>query len=249
MQLGPKEPHSRVAVVIDDVFSRWIGDQTLPNSLTSEKEAFEQLSRYAIGQYLGTLGMLPFTPSGTPAVEINANHTLQALFEQTRYKPGRPQASDDDVFAYATAKIYWGWRFGLAQVRFSLADHLRLAVPSGEIAWVALAGDGIYWTRLGSISPDFSPTSQLMRDFPAGRVPGLERSPVIQMQAKLGARRYEAAAEHFSKAMDFLTGPNQDLANSAKEATLAVESLAMLVTGRNMGEIRAAVCQGTFFQQ
>ena len=55
------------------------------------------------------------------------------------------------------------------------------------------------------------------------------------MQTKLGAPRYAAAAEHFSKATDFLTGPNQDFANSAKEATLAVESLAMLVTKRTKG--------------
>jgi hypothetical protein len=197
----------------------------------------EQLSLYAIGQALDTSGMSLFSLSGTPATEIDANDSLQALFEQWLYEPGRPQASDDDVFAYAAAKIFWGWRFGLAQVGFSLADHLRLVVPPGEIARVALAGDGVYWTRIGSILPDFCPTPKLIREFPAGRVPGLERSPVIQVQATLGVRRYEAAAEHFSKAIAFLTGPGQDLANSAKEATLAVESLAMVVTGRNKGTL------------
>ena len=59
----------------------------------------------------------------------------------------------------------------------------------------------------------------------------------MQVQAKLGAPRYAAAAEHFSKAIAFLTGPSQDLANSAKEVTLAVESLAMLVTGRTKGTL------------
>jgi hypothetical protein len=58
---------------------------------------------------------------------------------------------------------------------------------------------------------------------------------VFQVQAELGTRRYAAAAEHFSKAVALLTGPRQDLARSATEATLAVESLARLVTGRSTG--------------
>jgi hypothetical protein len=162
---------------------------------------------------------------------------MQTVLTQALYERRSPQASDADVLAYAASKIFWGWRFGLAQVSFSLADHLRLAVPQGDIERVALAGDGVYWTRIEGASPVFSPTAKLIQDLPAGRIPGLERSPVFQVQAKLGAPRYAAAAEHFSKAIAFLTGPSQDLANSAKEATLAVESLAMLVTGRTKGTL------------
>ena len=231
VRLVPKEPDSRVRVVLEYAFERSL-NQTPLGALASKEEAFEQLGLYAIGQYLDTSGMPPFTPSGTQAAAVSARHAIQALYEHDRL-----QASDDDVFAYAAAKIFWGWRFGLAQVRFSLADHLRLAVPSGDIERVALAGDGVYWTRTESASPAFSPTGKLIQDLPAGRIAGLERSPIIQVQAKLGAPRYAAAAEHFSKAIAFLTGLSQDLANSAKEATLAVESLAMLVTGRTKGTL------------
>jgi hypothetical protein len=230
VRLVPKEPSSRVMVVLERHIIRGLSHTSL-SALTSE-EAFEQLSLYAIGHYLDTLGMPPFTAPPTPATAIHTTGAIEALYERRR-----PQASDDDVFAYAAAKIYWGWRFGLTEIRFSPADRLRLAVPSGDIERVALAGDGVYWTRIGSESPVFSPTGKLIRDFEAGRVPGLERSPVIQVQAKLRAPRYAAAAEHFSKAIDFLTGPSQDLANSAKEATMAVESLALLVTGQTKGTL------------
>jgi hypothetical protein len=218
-------------VVLEYGFERSL-NQTPLGSLASKEEAFEQLGLYSIGQYLDTSGMPPFTPSGTRAAAVLAHHAIETLYERDRL-----QASDDEVFAYAAAKIFWGWRFGLAQVRFSLADHLRLAVPLGDIDRVALAGDGTYWTRIEGAPPAFSPTGKLIRDLQAGRVPGLQRSPVVQVQAKLGAPRYAAAAEHFSKAIAFLTGPSQDLANSAKEATLAVESLAMLVTGRTKGTL------------
>jgi hypothetical protein len=228
----PKEPDSRVMVVLDDIFFRRSLGLTPLGALASDKEAFEQLGLYAIGQYLDTSGMPPFTPSGIPATEVDANRDTHALYERRR-----PQASDADVLAYAASKIFWGWRFGLTQVRFSPADHLRLAVPQGDIERVALAGDGRYWTRIEGARPAFSPTSKLIQDLPAGRIPGLERSPVFQVQAKLRAPRYAAAAEHFSKAIDFLTGPSQDLANSAKEAIMAVESLAMLVTGRTKGTL------------
>jgi hypothetical protein len=57
------------------------------------------------------------------------------------------------------------------------------------------------------------------------------------VQSKLGAPRYAASVEHFSKATAFLTERSQDFANSAKEATMAVESLAMLVTRRNKGTL------------
>jgi hypothetical protein len=176
--------------------------------------------------------MLPFTPSGTTATTVDAGWVTQAL-----HTPDRPQALDGEVFAYAAAKIYWGWRFGLGKVRFSLADRLRLAVPPRDIERVALAGDDLYWTRTAGGSPAFSPTGKLIQDFQAGGIPGLERSPIVQVQAKLGAPRYAAAAEHFSKAIAFLPGPSHDLANSAKEATLAVESLAMLVTRRTKGTL------------
>jgi hypothetical protein len=231
VQLVPKETESRVMVVLNDFLLRSL-DRTPLGALASEEEAFEQLALYAIGQYLDTSGLPPFTPPGTPATPVDANRATEALFERRM-----PQAPDADVLAYAAAKIFWGWRFGLAQVRFSVADHLRLAVSLGDIDRVALAGDGVYWTRIAGASPAFSPMSKLIQDLPAGRIPGLERSPVVQVQAKLGAPRYAAAPEHLSKAIAFLTGPSQDLANSAKEATLAAESLAMLVTGRTNGTL------------
>jgi hypothetical protein len=83
-----------------------------------------------------TSGVPPFTPSGMTTVL--ASRATEALRDRRR-----SQASDD-VFAYAAAKIYQGWRFGLPQVRCSLADHLRLAVAQDDIDRVALAGMVIY---------------------------------------------------------------------------------------------------------
>lgn len=227
----PKEPSSRLMVALERRVMRGLGHT--PLSDLGNEEAFEQLGLYAIGHYLDTSGMPPFTAPPTPAAAIHTTSAIEALYERRR-----PQASDNDVFSYAAAKIYWGWRFGLTEIRFSLADRLRLAVPLGDIERVALAGDGVYWTRIG---PVFSPIGKLIRDFEAGCIQGLERSPVIQVQAKLRAPRYAAAAEHFSKAVDFLTGPTQDLANSVKEATMAVESLAMLVTGQTKGTLGGCI--------
>lgn len=231
VRLVPKESESRIAVSINQTIARRL-DRIPLGTPTNEEEACKQLSLYVIGRYLDTSGMPIFTPSGTQPTTIPADRVIEEL-----YKPPRPQASDADVFAYAAAKIFWGWQFGLTHIRFSIPDHLRLGVPQGDIERVTLAGDSVYWTRIEGQPSAFSPTGKLIQDFRAGRVPGLERSPVIQVQAKLGAARYAAAAEHFSKATTFLTGVSQDLANSVKEATMAVESLAMLVTGRDKGTL------------
>jgi hypothetical protein len=73
VQLIPKEPHSRVMVVLGDIFFRRSRDHTPLGTLASQEEAFKQLGLYAIGQYLDTSGMPPFTPSGTPATAVDAN--------------------------------------------------------------------------------------------------------------------------------------------------------------------------------
>jgi hypothetical protein len=73
---------------------------------------------------------------------VHARRATEALCDRRR-----SQGSGDDVFAYAAAKICWGWKFGLPQVRFSLADNLRLAAPQDDIDRVALAGSDVCWTR------------------------------------------------------------------------------------------------------
>ena len=83
VRLVPKEPDSRVRVVLEDAFERSL-NQTPLGALASKEEAFEQLGLYAIGQHLDTSGMPPFTQSGTLPTAVYAQHAIQALYEHDR---------------------------------------------------------------------------------------------------------------------------------------------------------------------
>jgi hypothetical protein len=230
VRLVPKERHSRLMVSVDDMFLESLTQTPLRLAKTKEN-ALEQLGLFVIGTFLDEHGTPVFTPSGMPAEEIKADQAVQSLYGV------RPQATDAEVFRYVTAKVYWAWRFGMHSVGFNLADHLRLAVPSGDLDRVSLMGEGVYWNRIGSEPSQYAATGKLIQDFQAGRIPGIERSPLIQIQERLQSPRYAAVLEHLSKGLGYLSGASQDLPNSVKEATMAVESLAMLVTGRSAGTL------------
>lgn len=76
---------------------------------------------------------------------------------------------------------------------------------------------------------------------PRGLFPGLPRSPLLLIQEQLSSPRYQAPQEAFRKAVAFLTGPERDLANGAKEAVSAVESLAKIITEQPKATLGDAV--------
>ena len=230
VRLVQKEPESRVRVVIDKLFWQRFEPAWLKLENMERPEAIMEVALAAIGSQLDTHGMPPHTPSGVSPVSIKLSE-----FDFEDQKP----ATDKEVFNYAAAKIYWGWKFGLEKTRFTVADRLRLGVPPGDIERVAIRGNAVYWEPWGegptATTPSYmtyTPTAALFSDFESGRLPGQSVPPIFQVQEKLSAPRYDAAREHFSKAAGYITSPTPDWPNAAKEAVSALESLAKIVTDR-----------------
>lgn len=162
-----------------------------------------ELALASVGVHLDAHGMPPPTPSGGSPASIE--------LAEAEVKDPQP-ATDQEVFNYAAAKIYWSWRFGLKQTRFTTADYLRLGVPSGDIDRVAIRGNGVYWEPFREIPTasapayvTYSPTATLLNHFESGRLPDQSVSQIFQVQEKLSAPRYAAPLEHFSKAASYTT--------------------------------------------
>lgn len=230
VQLVPKEAESRLRVVVSNYFWRGFEPSWLNLDDVDRADAIMQIALAVIGSHLDAHGMPPHTPSGVSAASIEMS---EADFENQ--KP----STDQEVFNYAAAKIYWGWKFGLEKTCFTLADRLRLGVPPGDIDRVAIRGNGVHWEPWGE-APDanapahmtYSPTAALLNDFESGRLPGQSASPIFQVQEKLSAPRYAAGREHFTKAAGYMTSATPDWPNAAKEAVSALESVAKIVTSQ-----------------
>ncbi len=242
VRLLPKQQTSRLRVVVSDYF--WT--QFRPDwydfvSDVPREEAIREIAIASIGSHLDGHGMPAHTPSGTTPFSIELDD--QALLAN------RVAATDQEVFNYVAAKLYWAWKFGLSETRFTLADRIRLYAPKGDIRRVAIRGEELYWEmsaeppRAGETSArvTYVPTAALLNDFENGRMPGQSVSPTFQVQEKLSAPRYAAAKEHFSKAVSYMAGPSPDWPNAAKEAVTAVESLAKIVSDREDETLGKAV--------
>ncbi len=229
--LVPKEDESRLRVVFSGYF--WGHFEPSWNDLhdVERADAIMQIALTGIGDYLDVQGMPPHTPSGVSPASVE-------MYDGALDKDRKP-ATDQEVFDYVAAKIYWGWKFGLDKTRFTLADRLRLNVPSGDIERVAIRGNGLYWepseeepSANTPASTTYTPTGKLLTDFESGRLPGQSASPIFQVQEKLSPPRYAAGREHFTKAAANITSPTPDWPNAAKEAVHALESVAKVVTGQ-----------------
>jgi hypothetical protein len=76
-----------------------------------------------------------------------------------------------------------------------------------------------------------------MTDLPSNRIPGIQKPTLMVVEGELRAPRYKAVQESLRKSVELLRGGDRE--NAAKEAVLAVESLARIVTGKSatLGEI------------
>ena len=237
VRLVPKEEESRLRVVVNRISWRefepsWVGlDDTLDRPST-----LMQVAIAVIGSHLDTQGMPPHTPGGVHAASIEMSGV--------DFKDQKP-ATDQETFNYVASKIYWAWRFGLDQIGFSIADQLRLGVPTGDFDRVAIRGNGVFWNPSGEATTDvavtYQPTGKLLNDFEGGRLPGQSASPIFQVQEKLLAPRYAAGREHFEKAAGYLTSATPDWPNAAKEAVTALESVAKIITGQPTGTLGDAI--------
>ncbi len=231
VQLVPKEDESRLRVVFSGYFWGRFEPSWIDLDDIERADAIMQIALTGIGNHLDVQGMPPHTPSGVSPASVE-------MHDAALDKDQKP-ATDQEVFNYVAAKIYWGWKFGLDKTRFALADRLRLNVPSGDIERVAIRGNGLYWepseeapSANAPAYMTYSPTATRLDDFESGRLPGQSASPIFQVQEKLSAPRYAAGHEHFTKAVANITSPTPDWPNAAKEAVHALESVAKVVTGQ-----------------
>lgn len=232
VRLTPQGDKSRLIVLVDYIFEKQLEEKAQELGLTVDQLHVE-IGLQAIGQYLDENGMPEFTPSGKPAVLISGNPAAQSYFDRDKRWP----PSDDDILAFIAAKAYWGWRFGDISTSMRLSDAKRLAIPVKEFARVAIAGDGVYWSRQDAFAEALVPTSKLIGDVPSGAFPGLARPLLPRIVDRLGAPRYSAAKQHFGRALELFDGSPPDYANAIKEAVAAVESVGLLVTGKEKGTL------------
>lgn len=152
-----------------------------------------------------------------------------------------PARSPREVARYAMGKAYWAFEFGFDEVQVTPADRIRMGVGNDAFRratrlFPELLQEGN--SAMGIVR--LTPTSKLLHDLPAGRVPGIEVSPVHQVQDRLRAEGFDTPASHFQKAVNFLTGSDQDFPNAVKEAASAFESLLRILSGeesKSVGEI------------
>lgn len=152
-----------------------------------------------------------------------------------------PTRSSREVARYAIGKAFWAFEFGFDEVEITPADRIRMGAGNDAFRkttrlFPELLEEGN--SAMGIVR--LTPTSQLLHDLPAGRVPGIEVSPVHQVQDRLRAEGFDTPASHFQKAVNFLTGSDQDLPNAVKEAASAFESLLRILSGeesKSVGKI------------
>jgi hypothetical protein len=229
----PKTRCSRIGVTLERIDY----DDLRERGRTAGKEQHQLLREFgalAIALHLDTLGMPPFTPSGTNAFHIDGEDLAAIYWNSSRHGN---QPSDENILHYCIRKIYWGWRHGLMGVSFSSVDARRIGVPANEIDRVAIAGEGKYWTTQQGGQLAYRPTGRLIQEYSSGVVPGAAQPPLIVVSHGLAAPRYKAAKLHLDKAINFSTGDNPDLHNAVKEAVSAVESLALVVLGKGKGTL------------
>lgn len=221
---------TRVVVKLDEIFMHQL-DQMAAEDQDHDELLFE-LAQAAIGDHLDGGADIRPVGTGQPSDVVSADAVAQSYFE----KPG-PRATDEEIQTYIAAKIYWGWRYGLAVVKLDGSDSRRLGVPVRDLARVAIAGDSIYWNRESVQSLELTATSKLLADFPTGAFPGSERPILERIADRLAAPRYESARAHFDRAHEFHQTTPADLPNAVKEAVAAVESLALKVLGLTSGTL------------
>jgi len=232
VRLIPKRDHSRLIVIVDDILAMQLAEKAGELGIGPE-ELKQEIAMEAIGQHLDEHGMPEFTPSGTSAARIRGSDVAQGYFERNRAGP----PEDEVLLAYIARKVYWGWAHGAIETTVRTADARRLRTTVDDLVRVAIAGDGVYWQRSDSYSRALRPTSRLLKDVPSGTFPGLDRPILPRVANLLTAPRYGAARKHFTRAMELLDQESPDLANAVKEAVSSVESLSLVVLGREKGTL------------
>ncbi len=183
--------------------------------------ALRDYAELAVGEYLD-MSPLP-TPDGDDryGFRVNLSDAIAAVAE-------REPTGDEETLRYLAAKIYWGWRFRLPRTAFLRVDAVRLGIPAEDFDHIATQGLDIYWRRVAL--GVFEPLPTLLNEFRTGALPGLERPSLVQVEAVIDTGRFPGAKAHLEKAERFLFGTDQDFANAVKEAVLALESVAQIVT-------------------
>lgn len=136
-----------------------------------------------------------------------------------------------DLATYVLAKAYWAFEYGHRSFDVTEADKARTK------------NDEDAFRRAGQIYPEYvqdestmgrvryAPSSRLLQELPAGRVPGTVITPVFQVERYLTEPRYAGPREHIRKGNQFLRAGSYDPANAVKEAGSSLESMAKVVCG------------------
>lgn len=235
IQGEPKGSLGRVAVVVDHLEYAGIR-HTVQHQGADLHSVLSDIGLFSIGVFLDSEDPIELTPSGTNAAKI----PVRTWFDDP-WDTRPPQSTDDAVLAFIASKLYWGWRYGLKGVQFGAVEAKRMSIPVREFSRIAIAGEGKYWEASSENANAFSPTARLIQDFASGIAPGAGRPTMLAVVNRLGSPRYEASRVHLEKAIEFLNGPSLDMPNAVKEATAAVESLAIKVLGMSSGTLGDAI--------
>ena len=236
LRLQPKGTPTRIVVWLDPVLLRQLDVEAAPLGLTVT-DLTDQIVLEALGNFLDEKGPPDLIGVGEKSDVLNADREAKAYFAKDR----SPPASDEEALAYMAGKVYWAWRYGMPKVEFGQADARRLHLPSSDIARLALAGDGTYWTRDAASSLVFAPTARLLGEYPAGAFPGMQRPLIERLGEKLSAPRYAAARDHYERCLGFIDGEARDLESAVKEASAAVAAVARRVRGVEHGTLGESI--------
>ena len=217
---------SRVGVLFSDHFE-FVQPQAFGLPATIARDTFQLECAYAtIGEYLDSDGLLPLTPSGVSATQLNCFGSQFKEWEE------RPVGKDDDVLAYVRAKLYASWRFELDETVFSSADCLRLHASLRTIKRTLEIEEGILWTV--SESNEFRVSVKPLPRFLKDQRESFQASNTLDaptISHLLSAPRYAGPSTQWGKAEQFAYGEHRDWANAGKEAVSSVEGLARIITG------------------
>ncbi len=218
VRLAPRRPNAEIQLVFGDQMPMsWDNPHQRLRWPESFADAFPELAVAALGEYLDNAA-LPGQPDADHyAAVVWVNDDVWSLFRRP------PEEDDALLLRYVGAKFYWAHKLGADSASLGRHDALRFGVGAEDLHRLTLEGTGVLWERLAN--GRYRALPRLLSDFRSGVVPGQERSLVEQVLPFVDRGRYPAAAVSLSKAVAFLTGPNVDPENAAKEAVAAVESV------------------------
>lgn len=195
----------------------------------SREQALEEFALIAIGGYLEKKSITP--------AEANKFAAFISLADQLAELSGKAAASDPEITRYWAAKLFQASKHRIELPRLRASDLFRLKTDFGDFMTVIDRYCPEYWEPHAH-DGRFRYTPEFLRDFERGALAfARPLLPVFQAQQVLTGPRFEVARRHFEKALEAMEDEPPNLVEACREAILAVESVAKVVTGLEKGTL------------